>query len=423
MRLKSLFAFAFLLATSSWELLAAENWPQWRGPLGTGVAAEGDYPVKFSGSEGAAWKVELPGKGSSTPAVWGDRIFVTCAIEGQDGVVCYDMQGKELWRKQLGAERAGKHRNGSGSNPSPVTDGEHVVVYFKSGTLASFSPDGKEQWKLNVQDKFGKDTLWWDLGTSPVIVNGRVIVATVQSDDAYLVALDVDSGETAWKTVRQYQVPEECDHSYSTPQVVNVGGKNVIVTWGADHLTGHDADTGKLLWESGGFNPQNESNWRTIASPTVADGIAVVPYGRGLFLAGVKVDGSGDVTESGRLWENSERGQSADVPSPVIADGKIYLLNDLGKVSCLDLQTGKEKWTADLPKNRAKFYGSPVLAGNKFYAVREDGAMFVGEVGDNGFKLLAENDMGEHVIATPVPIRDGLLVRGEENLFRFDAAE
>jgi outer membrane protein assembly factor BamB len=252
-----------------------------------------------------------------------------------------------------------------------------------------------------------------------VIVNGRVIVATVQSDDAYLVALDVDSGETAWKTERQYKVPEECDHSYSTPQVANVGGKNVIVTWGADHLTGHDADTGKLLWESGGFNPKNEANWRTIGSPTVADGIAVVPYGRGLFLAGVKVDGSGDVTKSARLWENSERGQSADVPSPVIVDGKIYVLNDTGKISCLDLQTGKEMWTADLPKNRAKFYGSPVLAGNKFYAVREDGAMFVGEVSDDGFKLLAENDMGEHVIATPVPIRDGLLVRGEENLFMF----
>src|SRR3954470_10480963 len=99
--------------------IASENWPQWRGPLGSGVAAAGDYPVKFSNTEGVQWKVDLPGRGTSTPAVWDDRIFVTCAINGQDGVLCYDTQGKELWRKELGKERQGKHRNASGSNSSP----------------------------------------------------------------------------------------------------------------------------------------------------------------------------------------------------------------------------------------------------------------------------------------------------------------
>jgi outer membrane protein assembly factor BamB len=405
------------------QLVAAtENWPQWRGPLGTNVAPDGDYPVKFSGTDGVAWTVQLPGKGTSTPAVWGDRIFLTCAIDGQDGVLCFDLNGKELWRKQLGRERPGKHRNGSGSNPSPVTDGKHVVVYFKSGTLASFTPEGKEEWKFNVQDKFGEDTLWWDLGTSLVIADGRAILAVIQGGEAYLAALNLDSGDTAWFTPRQYECPEECDNSYSTPQVVNVGGKNVIVTWGADHLTGHDARTGKLLWECGGFNPQNEANWRTIASPTVSDGVAVVPYGRGSYLAGVRVDGAGDVTKTHRLWENSERGQSTDVPSPIIEGGKIYVLNDTGKITCLDLQTGKERWSAELPKNRAKFYASPVLAGDKLYCVREDGAAFVGQVSDDGFKQLAENDLGEHVIATPVPIRSGLLVRGEEHLFRIGKA-
>jgi outer membrane protein assembly factor BamB len=342
---------------------------------------------------------------------------VTCAIDGQDGAVCYDMQGKELWSKQLGKERPGKHRNGSGSNPSPVTDGQNVVVYYKSGTLANFSPEGKEIWKLNVQDRFGEDTLWWDLGTSPVIVGRHAILAVVQGGEAYLAAFNLDSGDTAWITPRQYEVPEECDNSYSTPQVANVGGKNVIVTWGADHLTGHDADSGKLLWECGGFNPQNEINWRTIASPTVSNGIAVVPYGRGTFLAGVRISGSGDITKSARLWENTERGQSTDVPSPVIDGDRVYVLNDTGKISCLDLQTGKARWSADPPKNRAKFYASPVLAGDKLYCVREDGAMVVGQVSDDGFKQLAENDIGEHVIATPVPIRGGLLVRGEEHLF------
>src|SRR5687768_16305374 len=120
-----------VVSTCAERGLAAENWPQWRGPLGTGVAADGEYPVKFSVDEGVAWKVKLPGSGSSTPAVWDDRIFVTSEIDGKDGVVCYSTGGDELWRHQFGPAREGKKsRVGTGSNPSPVTDGENVVVYY-----------------------------------------------------------------------------------------------------------------------------------------------------------------------------------------------------------------------------------------------------------------------------------------------------
>ena len=163
-----------LVALVQRTALGDENWPQWRGPDARGVAAAGDYPVKFSSEENVAWKVELPGLGCSTPAVWGDSIFVTCGIDGKDGCCCYGMDGKELWRKELGPERPGKHRNGSGSNPSPVTDGKHVVVYFKSGTLACLDLAGQEMWHVNLQEKFGADTLWWDLGTSPVLAGDRV---------------------------------------------------------------------------------------------------------------------------------------------------------------------------------------------------------------------------------------------------------
>jgi outer membrane protein assembly factor BamB len=279
-------AFAVVGVMPQW-VCGAENWPQWRGPQATGVAEPGDYPVKFSSTEGVEWKVDLPGRGTSTPAVWGDRIFVTSPIDGEDGVLCYDMHGKELWRKKLGKERTGKHGNATGSNSSPTTDGKSVVVYFKSGTLACFGMDGSEKWKLNLQDKYGKDTLWWDLGTSPVIHGDQVIVAVVQTGDAYLVALDINTGKQIWKTKRQYDCPVECDQSYSTPQIVKSDGRDVIVTWGADHLTGHDAADGKLLWECGGFNPKDEGNWRTIASPSVSDGVAIVPHGRGDLLTAV----------------------------------------------------------------------------------------------------------------------------------------
>ena len=397
--------------------LSAENWPQWRGPLGTGVAAAGEYPVKFSADEGVAWKVPLPGLGTSTPAVWGDRIFVTCGVDGEDTILCYDMQGNELWRRHLGREREAKRALASGSNPSPVTDGQSVVVYFKSGTVGCFDFTGNEKWKVNLQQQYGRDTLQWDLGTSPVLTGDKVIVAVMQDGDSYLAALDLATGEEVWKQTRMYDTEWESDQSYSTPQVVESGGREVIVTWGADHLTGHDAATGEQLWEIGGFNPDNNRAWRTIASTAVSDGMAIVPYGRGEWLAGVKIGGRGDVTRSNRVWEDRGRGVSTDVATPAIRDGRVYVVTDGGEIVCRDVKSGDVLWSVRLPRHRDPFWASPVLAGDLLYAARRDGTIFVGRLSDDGLTLLEENAMGETLIATPVPIRGGLLVRGEEHLF------
>jgi outer membrane protein assembly factor BamB len=428
-------ALLFSLGLTS-PLHAADNWPQWRGPNAAGIADDGDYPVNFSGTEGVAWKVDVPGVGSSSPVVWGDSIFLTTSDGGQgdkadakadsapthDMVLCYGFDGKERWKKTLGPGDAGKHKMGSGANPSPVTDGKHVVTYFKSGRVACHDFDGNELWQSNLQERYGEDTLWWDLGTSPILAGGNVVIAVIQAGDSYLVALDPATGEEVWKQKRQYERPEESDQAYTTPQVANVGGREVIVTWGADHLTGHDAKTGELIWESAGFNPKEEGMWRVIASHAMNDEIAVVPFGRGKFLAGVKLDGSGDVTESGRVWEEEVEGP--DVPTPIVAGDKVYTLSDAGKLSCRDLNTGKELWSGMLPKGRDKYFASPVLAGEKLFCVREDGVAFVVDVSD-GFNLLTEdgNELGERVIATPVPVRDRLLIRGDDHLFCFGAGE
>jgi outer membrane protein assembly factor BamB len=438
MRHRTILFLTFLALLQSAMLSGAENWPQWRGPSGTGAASHGDYPIKFSNADSVEWKVALPGRGSSTPVVWGDRIFVSCAIgdspaalgfrtgkmaqsTAQDGIVCYDMKGNEIWRKELGTERAGKHPNGSGSNPSPVTDGKHVVTYYKSGTLACLDVSGKELWKTNLQKRFGEDTLWWDLGTSPVLTKDCVVVAVIHTGGSYLAAFKLANGDLKWKQAREYECAEESDQSYSTPQVVSIDGKDVVVTWGADHLTGHDAATGKPLWESGGFNPDNQRAWRTIASTTVDEGIAVVPYGRGQFLAGVRVGGSGDITKTNRIWEVTNI--AGDVPTPIIDDHKVYVLSDKGRITCLALESGDELWSAELPRHRNRYYASPVLAGKKLYCTREDGVIFVGEVTDSGYRELATNEMGERTIATPVPIRGGLLIRGEEHLFRIESSK
>jgi outer membrane protein assembly factor BamB len=242
-------------------------------------------------------------------------------------------------------------------------------------------------------------------------------VAVMQEGQSYLVAVDLKTGEVAWKQDREYQTEQESDQAYTTPQIVKVDGKDVIVTWGADHLTGHDAETGELLWESGGFNPNNRGMWRVIASATVEDGLALVPYGRGEYLAAIRVGGEGDVTKTNRAWEKRGRGLGPDVPSPVVSDGKVYVLGDSGRITCRDLQSGEELWSHDLPRRRNKFFASPVLAGDKLYCAHQNGTVFVGRVSDSGFELLAENEMDDTIIATPVPIRGGLLIRGEENLY------
>lgn len=420
---RAFFVGALLVNLRGALAAAAENWPQWRGPLANGVAADGDYPVEFTSDQGVAWIAALPGAGCSTPAVWDDSIFVTCGIDGQDGVLCFAMDGRERWRKQLGPERPGKHRNGSGSNPSPVTDGERIIVYFKSGTLACFDFAGRESWRVNLHEKYGADTLWWDLGTSPVLAGDRVIVAVIQAGESYLVALEVATGDALWKAPRQFERPQESDQAYTTPQVVRIDGRDQLVVWGADHLTGHDLETGKMLWQCGGFNPDDQPMWRVIASPAIDGGIAVVPYGRSEYLAGIRLGGAGDVTESVRIWEKQGRGQGADVPTPAAKNGRAYVLGDAGRITCLTVATGDEIWTDDLPRSRSKFFSSPVLAGDKLYAAREDGIVFVGRIRDEGFELLAENDMGETIIAMPVPIRGGLLIRGREHLFRIASGD
>jgi outer membrane protein assembly factor BamB len=395
--------------------LLAKDWPQWRGPDGRSLAAPGAYPTKFSPTENVLWKVKLPGVGSSTPVVWGDRIFVTCGIDGQDGVLAYDWTGRELWKKTLGTERPGKHKNGSGSNSSPITDGKNLVVYYKSGTVASLTLEGEVNWKTNLQEKFGEDTLWWDLGTSPVYAGGHIVIAVMQEGESYVVALKPEDGSVAWKVDRTFPVQKETGQSYTTPYVTDIDGQETIVIWGADRLTGHDPKDGKTLWTCGGFNPEDKAMWRVIASPGLTDGIAVVPYGRTKFTAAVKLGGSGDITASARLWERDDLG--ADCPTPVGRDGRVYVLSDRGEIHCLDVQTGKDIWKGAIPRASANFYSSPILAGDLLYCAREDGVVAVVKVGDAGMEVLSENAMGERLAAAPVPVRDKLLIRGVDHLF------
>ena len=417
----ALACFALVIA-SPLVVRAADNWPQWHGAHYDGHGADGDYPVEFSAEKGVTWKVALPGLGMSTPAVWDDHIFVTCGIDGKDGIVAYDFKGGEKWRHQFDAEVPGHRSTSSGSNPSPVTDGKHVVVYYGSGKFACLTLDGKLLWEKNLQDMYGKNTLWWDVGNSPAIAGNNVVVAVMQGPvkggdestrgPAYIAAFNIETGELAWKKPRQYERPVESDNAYTTPMQLNVNGKPAIVLFGADHLTVYDPASGELLFDLPGFNPKDEINFRSIASPAVSGDTMLIPFGRAQFLAGVRLNGA----KPEILWQRGERGLGADVPTPVVVGDRGYVLTDSGHVSCLRLGTGDQIWAGDLPKNRNKYYSSPVFAGGKLYCAREDGVVFVVDA-TTEFKLSSTNEMGEQIIATPAPVRGGLLIRGAEHLF------
>jgi outer membrane protein assembly factor BamB len=390
------------------------NWPGWRGPGFSGSIEAGHYPVEWSSTDNLAWKYELPGRGFSTPIVWGERIIVTAPVDGKDSVLSLDLSGKLQWQVALTPERSGKHRNASGCNPSPVTDGELIVAYYKSGTLAALDFSGKVRWTKNLQEVFGKDQLYWDIGTSPVLTEKYVIGTVMHSGKSGMIAYEKETGKEAWQIARQYETPTENSDSYTTPLVMKRAGQEIILVWGADHVTAHRATNGELLWSSAGFNPNQTQNWPSVGSPVVMGDIVVINYGRGAHVAGIRLGGSGDVTKTNRLWTHDEIG--AFVPTPAVYDGRIYVLTDKGTINCIDPNSGDIQWSEDLPKHRAKYYSSPTIAGGKLYAAREDGVVFVAQI-SGGFKILSENPMAEKMIASPVPVAGQLLLRGEQHLF------
>lgn len=414
----SLAAALVCLTLSAAHSADLAEWRSWRGPQGNGSVDAGNYPVEF-GAGKYLWRTPLPGKGCSTPICLGERIYLTAPVEGRDAVLAYDLAGKEEWRTVFGPEDAGKHRNGSGSNASPVTDGAAVFVYFKSGTLAAVELDGRIRWQTDIVARFGKDTLFWDHGTSPVLTEKHVILARMHQGESWLAAFDKATGEIAWKVARNYQTPTECDHGYTTPLVIQHQGKESILVWGAEHITIHDAADGRVVWSCGKFNPDANKLWPAIATPVIVGDMVVVAYGRndrGIpRLHGIRLTGSGDVTETNHAWLRDDVGTF--VPTPAVHQGKVLLVRDRGEVECLDPATGQTIWSGAFPKSRANYYASPLVAGDKLYSPREDGAVFVASVADGKFKVLAENDMGESVIGSPVPLAGRLLIRGEKHLF------
>ena len=415
--LPSAFAQTETVSTSS-------DWLNWRGPAQNGSSTQTGLPQALSSKE-LQWKVELPGKGCSTPISVDGSVYLTAPEQGKDTILCIDDAGKKKWSRSFGEESPGRHRNGSGSNASPVSDGQGVFAYFKSGTLAAVELDGTTRWQIDLVKEYGKASMFWSDGTSPVLTEKYVIMARICAGESWLAAFDKQTGQLAWKVDRNFKTPKEGDQGYTTPMVIDRDGVESILVWGAEHLTLHNASDGQVTWSCGGFNLKKVSLWPAVASPVLVGDMIVVPSGRNdkrkPILHGIKMAGEGDQTETAHQWKREDA--STFVPTPCVRDQKIYMVRDKGEVECLDPKTGKTIWAGKLPKSRSNFYSSPLVADGMIYAPREDGVVFTIKVSDEKFELVATNELGESTLGSPIVVGNQIFVRGLEHLYCFAAAE
>ena len=408
---------------------AADSWPQWRGAHQDGVATGQGYPKSWSESQSVLWNKELPGRGGSTPVIHGDTLYLTCGVDGKNTIVAMDAgRGEQKWMTAVGEDTGGKHKKGSGSNPSCVADEKSVFAYFRSGDLGCVDHAGKLLWHVNLQEQFGEDTLWWDLGSSPLLTDDAVIVAVMQTGPSYLVALKKETGDVLWKTDRQLGAPKEAAQSYSTPLAVTVNQQPAIAVMGADHLTLHSADDGKEIGRLGGFNPEANGFFRSISSPIAQGNLIVCPYARGATVTTVNMDDlAAGKSEDAIVWFRDDLG--SDVPTPAASGGHLYVVGDgkqnRGDVSCVELTSGKTIWTVSLPKSRLGFSSSPLVAGDHLYVTREDAATFViGPLSSDRPKLVSQNEVADnqqYTVASPVPYDASLLLRTRNRLYRLGA--
>jgi len=405
-------------AKAAWILLAslllavyaqAENWPQWRGPEANGISHETNLPVKWGPEDNIAWKLPMPAFSGSTPAVWGNRIFLNVALSADNGEIelwCIDRtKPTVLWKRAVSGGNT-KMRKQNMSSPSPVTDGKSVYVLTGTGILKGFDYDGKELWTRDIQKEYGAFGLNWGYASSPLLWDNALFVQVLHGmrtkDASYILRIDAKTGKTAWRVERPTKAIRESPDAYTTPVIAKAGNAYELVITGGDAITGHDPATGKELWRGGGFNPDNNPNYRTVASAVYFDGIVYAPT-RIRPLQAFRVGGRGDVTQSQRVFQFDN---GPDVPSP-LTDGKyFYVVNDRGIVWCLDAKTGKEIYGGQRIKP-GTYSASPLLADGKIYVTNEEGLTTVIKAGPS-FEVLSENNIDDFCLSS-FAVSDGQL--------------
>ena len=415
-------------------------WPQWRGPLGNGVAPLSDAPLHFSATENVKWKFEDPGRGFSTPIIWGDKIFMTTALEIKDdtppqpppagggrrgrmrggrilaqsfALLCIDRNtGDLLWRRVANETlpHEGIHRQlGSYANQSAVTDGEHVYAFFGSFGLYAYDLDGNKLWdrdfgvKMQIYNRFGESS-------SPALHGDTIVVQFDHEGNSFIEALDKHTGETIWRHERDE------DTSWSSPFILEHEGKAQAVFSASAFVTSYDLETGDLLWKCSGMSPH------PIPMAVSGHGMVFMTSGsRRRALKAIKLGETGDLSGTDAVvWELS-KGTPYN-STPLLYGDELYLVRDGGLtrgitvMSVMDAKTGAEHYFMKRFPHSYCIKASPVGAGDKIYLASEEGDIIVLRRGKE-FEILATNSMDEMFLASPVVVGGDLFLRGQKTLF------
>jgi outer membrane protein assembly factor BamB len=428
---------AFLLALHPQE---SDNWPQWRGPGGDGVSAKGDPAVEWSDTKNVRWKVEIPGAGSATPVVWGEKMVVLTAIDtGKKApggasvpvppaqgrgmtvpspgtlhkfeVLCLDrMTGKTLWSRTAVEEmpHEGVHNTHGYASGSPATDGKILIASFGSRGIFCLDLDGNVKWKKDLGDMTIK--IGFGEGISPVLHGDSVVVNWDHEAGSFIVCLDAKTGEERWRQARDETT------TWTTPLVVEHAGAAQVVVNGTKRVRSYDLATGKLIWECGG------QTMNAISMPIARDGVVYVMTGfRGNAVYAIKLDSKGDVTSSADqvVWKRTDAGPY--IASGVLYDGLLYFTKERnGILMCVDAKTGEVKYGPERLPDIDVVYASLMAAAGKIYISGREGTTLVVKAGPK-FEVLAKNKLPEPLDASPVVIGKQLYLRGSKHLWCIEA--
>jgi outer membrane protein assembly factor BamB len=416
---------------------AEANWPQWRGPLGTGVGPAADPPISWSETSNVRWKVKIPGRGTGTPVIWGGRIFLQTAVPagekpaeappparpaGAGGLavaptevqrftlLCLDQQtGKTLWQQVAREElpHEGHHPDHGFASQSPVTDGTHVFAHFGSHGLYCYDLQGRLQWAKDLGRM--KTKMGFGEGSSPALYRDTLVVNWDHEGEDFIVGLDKATGSERWRQRRDE------DTSWATPLVVEHDGRAQVVTAATRKIRSYDLKTGEPLWECSGMTAN------TIPTPVAGHGMVYATSGfRGNALLAIRLGRAGDLTGSDAIAWSYNR-STPYVPSPLLSGRRLYFLaSNSAIVSCFDALTGQPLINAERLDGVTGVYASPVGAAGRVYLVGRNGVTAVLKDADQ-LEALATNRLEERFDASPALSGSSLLLRGHENLYCLEA--
>jgi outer membrane protein assembly factor BamB len=381
----------------------AEDWPEFRGSTGQGVSSERGLPLTWSETKNVRWKVAIPGKGWSSPAILGDRIWLTAATEDGKSLraICIDRnsgaitQNLEVFRiKNLGPMSP----KNSLASPTPVLEGDRVYLHFGAHGTACITQTGEIVWKTRLEYDNGQH----GPGGSPVLYDNLLIVSCDGLEIQYVVALDKLTGKVKWKKLRQgYQ-------AYTTPLVVKLPAGDQVISPGALRAIAYEPRTGKEIW-----NVRYGDGFSNVPRPVYGNGLVYICTGfQEPSMLAVRVDGRGDVTKSHVAW-TLKRGVPL-TPSPLLVGDELYMVNDGGIASCVDAKTGAELWRARISGN---FSASPIYADGRIYFLSEEGLTVVIAPGKK-FQALATNQLDGETLASMAVSGGSIFIRSRTHLYR-----